>query len=443
MVGRGAELNVTRQYQNMLKGHRNGWRPARWKQAGVSVLFALGGAAGALVPAGHAQQALRDSLAGESAAAALRGQFEAQPYNLRWRNLRIQTEASLRSEWNDNIGQAEKNPESDFLLTPRLDIDAVQPVGRFNGLRLSAGIGYEKHFEHDELDRMQIVPGSALSFDFFVKDVRITLHERFSYDHSPGRSAAVSGSGQFGGFDNQAGIRSVWDLKDLVVQLGYDYVTFASSSDQFAQTDRQSHQLSSQAAFQVHPTVNVGIELAGGPTAYDKEFLNDSLGMSAGVFGRWQISDYISIETRGGYSRYSFSDNSIRADLPDVDGYYLGFNAQHRVNEWLTYHFDATRVMQLGVYANLQESWVFGFQPSFNVVRNTTLAPRIAFEHGAEKGGGQEQEYDRFTASLALSYQLARKLSVGVQYVFANKESNLGGFDYQQNRVAVTLGYHF
>lgn len=400
---------------------------------------------GLVVPAISAvgQEALRQSLAGQDAAAELRKRNENQPYNLRWRDLTVQLGATWATEWNDNVSQTESAPQRDFILRPTISLGAHHPIGRFNAIHLSTDFGYEKHVDFDQYDRWTVSPGSSLEFDVFFEDVRLNVHDRFAYDHSPSRSAAVSGSGEFGGFDNQAGVLATWDLHDLVLRVGYDSVLFLASADEFKRLNRLTHNFTGQSEFQLLPSLNGGLELAGGPTDYEQALLNDNVSLSAGLFAKWRVSEHIEVESRGGYSHYSFSDTPTLSDLPDADGYYLGFAARHQVNPWLNYGVDANRSIQLGVNSNLQELWIVSLGPSFRVVRGLELSPRVVYENGEESSGAVSQEFERIGFTLGLQYRFARKVSTGVSYSFLSKESNLAGFGYTQNRIVLSLSYQF
>jgi len=51
----------------------------------------------------------------------------------------------------------------------------------------------------------------------FVKDVRVNVRERFSYEQDPGRLGEVGGVANFGGIYNTVGASATWDRQNLVL----------------------------------------------------------------------------------------------------------------------------------------------------------------------------------------------------------------------------------
>ena len=90
-------------------------------------------------------------------------------------------------EYNDNINLAERNKQEDVIIRPQFNINAIWPLTQLNTLRLDLGIGYAFYLNHSEFNNNAILisPGSQLSFDIFVGDFRINLHDRFSLSDDP------------------------------------------------------------------------------------------------------------------------------------------------------------------------------------------------------------------------------------------------------------------
>ena len=59
-------------------------------------------------------------------------------------------------------------------------------------LRFSAGVGYDEYLEHSQYSAVRLIADSLLSFDIYIKDVWIDLHDRFSSIEDPGAEAAVA-----------------------------------------------------------------------------------------------------------------------------------------------------------------------------------------------------------------------------------------------------------
>lgn len=202
-------------------------------------------------PLVHAQDAIRPSLAGEASAEARRQSIDQIPYNLQLGPMKLRFSATLGFEYNDNVNLSEDasaflpgpfgpvlvttEQQSDFIIRPQLNINTLWPITQLNTLRLDVGIGYAFYMDHwdDNTNGLLINPGSQLSFDIFVGDFRINIHDRFSLEQDPVAEVGLSNVADYGRFQNTAGISALWDLNAAVVTLGYDHYNYISTEDLF------------------------------------------------------------------------------------------------------------------------------------------------------------------------------------------------------------------
>ena len=159
-----------------------------------------------LAPAVCAQEAIRPSLAGEASAEARRQSIEQIPYNLLAGPIRFRFSVTTGIEYNDNINLSETDPQSDVIIRPQFNIDAIWPVTQLNTLRLDLGLGYSFYLNHPEADTngVLISPGSQLAFDIFVQDFRINIHDRFLLQQDPTTQIQLSNVADYGRFENTA-----------------------------------------------------------------------------------------------------------------------------------------------------------------------------------------------------------------------------------------------
>jgi hypothetical protein len=169
-------------------GTPNGRFMERWKRPQGraprrSVLFASAGLVFFLCLAGtaRAQEAIRMSMAGEEAARAHRQAASTVGYyNLTVGPTLWKFGAGLQLEYTDNVSLGTGGSESDFSFRPQINSQMLWPITDKNSLNLDVGVGYSAYVKHSDLDRVFITPGSGLSFDLYVGDVWINLHDRFS-----------------------------------------------------------------------------------------------------------------------------------------------------------------------------------------------------------------------------------------------------------------------
>src|SRR5947199_9220345 len=79
-----------------------------------------------------AQEALRNSLAGEAAAAARHVQLQSLPYTYKSGDLRVLVTPSVGLDLNDNVNTSKTDAESDVILRPFLQLSLHYPITHRN-----------------------------------------------------------------------------------------------------------------------------------------------------------------------------------------------------------------------------------------------------------------------------------------------------------------------
>jgi hypothetical protein len=154
------------------------------------------------------------------------------------------------------------NKQSDVIIRPQFNLDAIWPLTQLNTLRFDLGLGYGFYLAHPSADTngVLISPGSQLAFDIFVQDFRINFHNRFSLQQDPIDQIQLSNVVDYGRFENTAGVSVLSDLNKVVLTFGYDHYTYISTSDTFSYLDRNAEVLGFSAYFALSSTTGAGIE---------------------------------------------------------------------------------------------------------------------------------------------------------------------------------------
>ncbi len=283
----------------------------------------------------RAQDYIRPSLAGEASAEARRQTIDRIPYNLLVGPIRFRLSSTVGLEYNDNINIAERDTQEDFIFRPEVNLSALWPVTQLNTLRLDIGLGYAFYADHSENNTNAILlrPGSQLSFDLFVGDVRINFHDRFSLEQDPIGERQLSGVVDYGRFQNTAGVSVLWDLNKAVVTLGYDHYTFIATNDDFDYLDRNAEILSGSVSFAVSSTTGVGFESTYVFNAYERNLLNDSDTLSIGGFVETQLSNYLKLRVAAGYQMLSFDRDTVALG-PFPDGSFVLYDDSRELNDF-------------------------------------------------------------------------------------------------------------
>jgi len=395
----------------------------------------------------QAQEALRNSLAGDAAAEARGQQQQSQSYTFKSGDFLLLITPSLEMDWNDNVTLSKENTLQDFILRPLLEFDASYPISQRNLLQLNVGVGYDEYLVHNQFSALRLVSGSELAFDTYIKDFWINVHDRFQFIEDPAEQASVAATGRYGGLDNMAGVSNTLDLQDLVLTLGYDHDNFVSSSRDFDYLNRASELLVARAGFRLHPRVTVGVEAAGSFTTYDQAFLNDNQGYSGGIFADWKPGSYFQVQAHGGYSAYLVDQTSQVITAVDQHTVYAALTLRHDITEAVSYSLSAGHELRLGTEADLIEDSYLRPSIRWNIIKDLTFSTYLSYEHGnqghANQTGAIAETYDWLGTGLSLSHPITKNLTLTLKYRLTLRSSDVADREYAQDLVGLRLSYRF
>ncbi len=390
---------------------------------------------------GQAQEAVRASLAGETAARAKReAASRVGYYNVKWGDLRLRTTAGSAVEFNDNVNLATQNQVADWVFRPQLQAQFVYPVTVKNSLNLNIGAGYSYYLKEDRLSRYFITPDSELSFDVFAGDCLINLYDRFSVSQDAYQNPATTGTGNVGTFNNSAGLSTTWDLNDLLVAVGYDFQIQRSTTAGFNQQDATTHSLFGQAGVRPNDFSVVGLEAGG--SLIDRDRFSGGNQVNVGLFYRTQISAYLSLQAGAGYTVFAFDQAALAGGKSQVSGAYGNLAVQHRVNRILSHSLSAGLDQQIGLFSSGLELYYLRWSGSWNLIQKLSLGTHVAYEWGKEYGGANDQ-LERWGLGFTLGRGITEKLGAQFAYDWLNRDSDQINRSYTQNRYTLSLNYRF
>ena len=405
----------------------------------------------------RAQDAIRPSLAGEASAEARRQTLDRIPYNLLVGPVRFRFSATMGVEYNDNINVAEVDTQEDFIFRPQINLDALWPITQLNTLRFDLGLGYAFYADHSDQNTngVLLAPGSQLSFDIFVSDFRINVHDRFSLEQDPIGEAQLSGVVDYGRFQNTGGVSVLWDLNKAVVTLGYDHYNFLATNDDFDYLNRNAENLTGSVSVAVTSTTGVGVEGSYVFSNYDQNVLNDSDTYSAGAFVETQLTNYLKLRVAGGYQNISFDGNDeVLGPFPDgsfvfyndsgkLNDYYVNALLSHRINGAITHRLSVGHESQLGVNSNYITLNYVRHTATWNVINHTLLSTEFFYEDAEDSGGFVDEHLQRYGGAFTVGYQLNSHVTIGARYQYTQKDSDVPLRDYKQNRISIDGTYSF
>ena len=398
------------------------------------------------LPSGWGQEALRMSQANSQASDAhARAAQTLGYYNLAWGPTLWNFNTGLALEANDNIRLTGLDPKSDLIFSPSINTRMRWPVSDYNCLNLSFGAGYAAYLTHSEYDRLFITPGTDLSFDIFVADVRINLHDRLSILQNNYADPTIAGNANPQTFQNSVGVGGVWNLNKITLRSGYDHLNSLSLGSGFAGQDRTSETVYLSGAYAVQPELLVGLDLGGALVNYagtGGTIPQTMTQWSLGPFCDWRLSDYLKLLARVGCSGTQSEATGAAPMSSSTPVPYYQLDLTHRVNQYLDQTLSGGRMVTLTYSTGMLDLYFVRWQANWRLFQNITLGTSFVYENGSYLQSNQET-FDRYGPGLSVSRPLSRKLTASMAYQYYNRESNLPYRTYTDNVLTLSFNYKF
>ena len=397
-----------------------------------------------------AQQALMNSLA-TSTAADQGSQPQASDYTYKNGDFRLWVAPALDLQWNDNVQIYQTGQQSDFEIRPTVGLITTYPISQQNQLKLNFTVGYNKYVTYDSLDSFYLQAGSGLSFDVNVKEVRINLHDQFSYVQDSSQNSQVANTGSYGTFQNTAGLLASWDLTKLILSAGYDHQNVLSTSTQFNDNDHSSELLFARAGYLVNPRLTTGLEASASFTTYDQAILNNNQSYSIGAYADYKPDEYFDFQPRAGYVIYQFDQSSQALQTSDLNSWYADLKVTHKITDAINYSIDAGHRVGLGVQSDATEAWFITPSVTWNLKKDWSIIGSLSYENGQQGTGSTavspgsnlvSENYSYYTATLGFSHPITSRITFNFNYRLTSRSSSSQDRGYTQNEVDLQLTYH-
>ena len=359
--------------------------------------------------------------------------------------------AGLEVDYNSNVNNTESNPAGDFIFRPQITTRMLWPVSEQNSISLALGGGYSAFIKNPNLDQLFITPGTELSFDLYVGDFWINLHDRVSISENSYQDPTVAGTGNYSLLQNALGVATTWDLNKAKVNFGYDHVNYDSLSGGSAQNSGSqpsgySEVFSASPSYTLKPGMVLGTELGGSFINYNTtttiQPYSDAIQWNVGGFYDTPLSEYIHFTAHAGYTVYSPDSSGAGTSGGDFSGMYGQIEIRHRVNQYVDYSLSGGRDTMIAFYGGTIDRYFAHWQANWQILRKVTLGTSFSYERGSQVFAGSET-YDQYGPGLSLSRPITAKLSSSLGYQLYWRDSNLSGRNYTVNVVSLNLNYAF
>ncbi len=393
---------------------------------------------------------------------------ESDKYNFAVGPFRLSLAVGAGFEFNDNIRLSDDNRESDVIFRPVLNLDATWRMSEINTLHISVGATYAKYFEHSDLDSDGVIisPNSELALTFMAGPVKITLRDRFGYQEDTYDVPDLSGTGKYARYENQAGIQLDYGMNPwTTITVGYDHYNLWTTDEEFALQDRAIDTFFVKPGFQITPTVKVGVNASYSWINFDSSDRSDANNLLVGPYVEWQISPYTNFYLEAGYQFMDFSGSSdfttafandldlsdedadavrrIFSDEEDASSFYLKFEINNHPSEYFEHRLLGSKTAEVGFFSDFYDIYHIEYAADWRLMQEKVqFGPTVFYEY-YESSGNFAEEAHRYGAALGIRYHFSNSITLGLDYRYIYKDSNLDNQDYYQNLAFVSLYYKF
>ncbi len=385
-----------------------------------------------------------------------------EKYNFAIGPVRFSLAAGAGIEWNDNVNLANKDRQSDFVFRPSLNIDGSWKVSQLNTLRFGLGISYAKYFDHTELDSKAplLSPTSEIAFSFEVGAFKVTMRERGSYAEDTYNVSQLGGVAKYRRAENQAGIEFDWALnQNTTLVFGYDHYNLWTFDKEFSADERAVDTVFLKPEFQLTPTVKVGAVATYSWIDFNESSRSDGHNILIGPFFEWKVAEFITAYLEAGLQKLQFDGTSqfdadffrdltaeerrLFRDDENSTSWYVKFELEHRANDYFTHKLSGSKTSEIGIGTDFYDLYHIEYSADWtNFIANTQFSPTLFYEY-YESSGPLGEHADRFGAAIGIRHNLTNSITLGLDYRFLIKNSNLKDADFYQNLAFLSIYYKF
>jgi hypothetical protein len=391
----------------------------------------------------EAQEIGSVSQSGPAVAEALQQSGANQPFNLRVGGINLRADAGTEVDFNDNIGITKSNRLSDFIVTSTANVHGQWKVSDLNTLKFDVGIGYEAYLLNSQYSSLILAPDSQTSFNFFVGDVAINLHDNFDYQQDPTVVAQLSNQTRLSRFENDAGVTAKWDLNDIMLEADYDHANLWVTDSIYDYLTNQSDTISPRVTVKLDETISTGVSASFSDTRYEQSFENDNLSESLGPFVNATFSKNLSVFGQAGGFLTQYDRGGGNGDSSGVASYYASLGINHQINAYLNQSLTAGKEYIPGLTSNYTARLYANYTNSWQATKTISTTSGVFWENLSDSGGPVRETSDRFGLNLRVTDTLSEHISVSLGYQFLLKDAEPSYLSYYQNVGTMGMQYNF
>jgi hypothetical protein len=202
---------------------------------------------------------------------------------------------------------------------------------------------------------------------------------------------------------------------------------------------------------------------------FESSSRGDGSNFMVGPFLEWQLSPYTNLYFEAGYQHMEFDGDGLSAnrlldemldeagfndeqredflrdgvdDDSGNDSYYVRFEVNNEPSEIFRHRLSGSKTTEIGFYSNTYDLYHVEYSADWQVVRDTSIVPTVFYDY-YETSGSLDETAHRVGAAIGVRHHLTNSITVGLDYRFLYKDSNVPKADYYQNLGFLSIYYKF
>jgi opacity protein-like surface antigen len=230
-----------------------------------------------------------------------------------------------------------------------------------------------------------------------------------------------------------------------------------TKDDAFAAQDRTIHTVFIRPSVDISPNVTVGLNGSVSWIDYSEDVQADGKTVLVGPYVQVKISEATEFYAEVGWQKSDFDGGTqqvitqeiggvqvptFSVDTQDSDSIYYKVQITNRPTDGFRHSLLASRTTETGLGSNYYELYHFEYSADWVIQERTSISPTAFYEYYETSGAGSE-EASRLGLALGIHHQLSESITIGLDYRFLMKDSNLPRADYKQNLGMLSVYYKF
>lgn len=377
-----------------------------------------------------------------------------QPYNIKIGRLPLRLAASFDADFTDNSDRMAQAPQADMTLLPRLDITGSVRLGSTTTLTIGLGVGYIKYLVKTDRDRVltlaSLNPDNGVSLDVKMGKFIISIYDKPIVPQFQADAVTQRNLSQYSQFSNTAGVNILWSVNSRTnVSVRYDHSNQVSLTSAENTSDGSMDSFLTSLSCTLSDSLGVGIE-AGAEAAKSKgNVLNDGTTYHIGPVVNCELSQYLSVQASFGFQGGEYESTGSVKDSSTLSAYYASVGVANNLNSQFRHSLSFGQESQRGSFSNYTLSKYLRYQASWDLIQGVRLGASAAFQDIKESGGIFAEHFRNMSFGMYCGLNVTAHISFSLAYTYTRRYSmeqggpNQGLLDYDENRVALHIGYAF